>query len=286
MALCSTLDSSRHEIRLCSISSGTFAEEIHCKLTVVSLDEHPRYEALSYTRGDHNNVRPIFLDGCGCKVTANLECALRGLRRGDGEPRILWVDALCINQEDILERGQQTSIMRNIYEGAQDVLIWLVEWDSLLNQVEQAQDIVGAFNVISQLAANRHFHEIFFFQKSEHAIHCSPPEVLSALVSLMQHPWWNRAWVVQETVVATHATLIWGELDCRVARARKGCVEHNAAYCRCLLRKPLDNPPCQHGKYNIGFPTGASASISSSRTIQARRRTTAAVVGASECIPL
>lgn len=68
------------EVRLVSILSGEWTDEIKCELNRWSLDSRPRYEALSYAWGDPNDTRPIIVDGCSVQITANLESALRRLR--------------------------------------------------------------------------------------------------------------------------------------------------------------------------------------------------------------
>lgn len=103
------LNPARHEIRLLSLCSGNIIEDVHCKFFTVSLEDYPQYEALSYFWGDPNNTQTVVLNCRLRSVTTNLESALRRLRRQDGEQRILWVDALCINQDDIAERNQQVS---------------------------------------------------------------------------------------------------------------------------------------------------------------------------------
>lgn len=181
MDLYAPLNTARREIRLVTLVSGSFTEDIHCKFSTVTLDEPPHYEALSYV-----------------------------LRRDNGKARTLWVDALCINQHHIPERDQQVGIMRDIYESAADVLIWLGEWEPSSNQGDQA--LLDAFDVIKQLAAGQHLHDISFFRSSAKAIRCARPEVLSMIISLMDRPWWNRAWVVQEIVVSSHTTLVCGNV--------------------------------------------------------------------------
>jgi len=57
-------------------------------------------------------------------VTANCEAALRRLRNANSK-RILWVDAICINQDDPTERSQQVTLMRDIYRNASNILAWL-----------------------------------------------------------------------------------------------------------------------------------------------------------------
>lgn len=93
------LDVERRQIRLAHILPGRWSENVSCKLTVVSLDDKPSYEALSYAWGDPSDKVPIFLEGLTFPVTKNLHLALRRLRHV-GETRHIWVDALCINQSD------------------------------------------------------------------------------------------------------------------------------------------------------------------------------------------
>ena len=86
--------------------------------------EWPDYEALSYVWGDRESPKTISIDGCVQEVTENLEAALQQLRLSDA-PRRLWVDALCINQEDSKEKSHQIQKMRHIYRRASGVLVWL-----------------------------------------------------------------------------------------------------------------------------------------------------------------
>lgn len=111
--------------------------ETHPLLTVASsLEEiseyQPRYEALSYTWGDADvSEFGQVEDGQSSGETSatlglrpNLASALRYLRYSD-ETRVLWIDAICINQEDIEERNEQVKRMTNIYTLAQRVIAWL-----------------------------------------------------------------------------------------------------------------------------------------------------------------
>ncbi|KAE9377499.1 HET-domain-containing protein, partial [Stipitochalara longipes BDJ] len=108
------LDSTVRGIRVLLLEAGPKYADIRCQLRHERLDSNPNYEALSYVWGNTNNRRAISLHGHTHRVTASLECALRHLRH-PVEARLLWVDALCINQEDIHEREQQVKHMGAIY---------------------------------------------------------------------------------------------------------------------------------------------------------------------------
>ena len=110
------------------------SEEYHdvvCDLRVKSLDDESDYEALSYTWGppfeDQSlQSEQILLSGSEMQITGNLFHVLKRLRLSD-RPRVLWVDAICINQGDVDERSQQVAMMSQIYAGARRVLVWLGE---------------------------------------------------------------------------------------------------------------------------------------------------------------
>jgi hypothetical protein len=86
--------------------------------------QRPNYEALSYVWASPEDQGAIFCKGPAIPVTKNCEAALRQLRHRK-RIRRLWIDAICINQNDINERNQQVNIMDQVYRDAQYVRIWL-----------------------------------------------------------------------------------------------------------------------------------------------------------------
>lgn len=120
------LDPAKNEIRLLRLLPGEAGEPVRCTLHVTSLDESPKYEAISYVWGDPADTRCISVNGHCRDVTVSLEAALRGLRRRSS-PRQLWADAVCINQHDIEEKNKQVPEMARIYIQASRVLVWLGE---------------------------------------------------------------------------------------------------------------------------------------------------------------
>jgi len=86
-----------------SIAIGSSITEIHCHLSIVSLQDSPCFEALSYVWGDPHTAKVVILDGHEFPVTANLHLALTHLQRLDKE-RVIWIDALCIDQGNVEER--------------------------------------------------------------------------------------------------------------------------------------------------------------------------------------
>jgi len=170
---------------------------IKCSVANLSLNWNPPYEALSYTWGDPNDrcQVPIDFDGYPAHISTNLEAALRVLRYHD-EPRQLWIDALCINQDDVLEKNKQVPLMGNIFAQAQNVIIWLGP---------QSVDSGLAMSAISNMTSAEDFDNI-------------TEPAWDALENLFSRPWFSRIWVLQEFKRAKNpifqcgkATFRWGE---------------------------------------------------------------------------
>ncbi|KAK0644445.1 heterokaryon incompatibility, partial [Cercophora newfieldiana] len=97
---------------------------VACELLEFSVDRAPPYVALSYVWGDSALRKPIFVGTKQLQVTENLESALNHFAEDD-KTVIIWVDALCINQSDDVEKGVQVNRMGGIYRSAAAVLVWL-----------------------------------------------------------------------------------------------------------------------------------------------------------------
>lgn len=117
-------DSRRFRLLFLEPSTDRLAP-LRCELNRASFDnEDVKYTALSYTWGDPIATTPIFVNGVETQVTLNLEAALRHIRQIT-DSITLWVDALCINQEDLAEKNHQVEMMRDIFSGAELVIAWL-----------------------------------------------------------------------------------------------------------------------------------------------------------------
>lgn len=107
-----------------------FKAPIRCSLHEINLsnDEKSRssYEALSYVWGSPTFDRPIQCDGKTLLITVNLEAGLRRLRKGRAS-RLVWVDAICINQNSVQERNHQVELMGKVYAQSSRVIVWLGE---------------------------------------------------------------------------------------------------------------------------------------------------------------
>ncbi|KAJ1329788.1 HET domain-containing protein [Microdochium nivale] len=128
-------------LRLLPAASPT--QPVYCRLSHAPLEDTTKtiYEALSYTWGKDGRTETIRLDDQDFAVTANLREALLALR-DPHSTRVLWIDAICINQDDVEERAHEVVRMLRIYQLASRVVVWL-----------------GSSSDNSELAI-QHFHEL------------------------------------------------------------------------------------------------------------------------------
>ena len=126
----------QEDIRLLKVLPGKYAEPIKVDIQHVSLSAIPAplYETISYVWGDPAKLASIELSGEYLRVPHNTHAALQRMRLGD-KPRTLWIDAICINQDDIHERGQQVLLMGRIYSSSTANLIHLSDDDNMAEQV-------------------------------------------------------------------------------------------------------------------------------------------------------
>lgn len=188
------------EVRLLVLQPGEGASAVQAVLDYASLSDALEYEALSYAWGDRNITRPIQLRAIGTshrssdtsevQVTTNLESALRHLRYKD-RTRILWVDALCINQDDAVEKGHQVRYMGDIYRKSSRVCLWIGDSDA-------AMDLIEWYHT-----GNRSDEETLW----------SDPRwatAIRALTFLVSRPWFTRRWIVQEILLSRKSVVYCG----------------------------------------------------------------------------
>lgn len=194
-------EQNRWAIRCVSLEPGQGGEPLKCELVnshLVSM--RGKYEALSYTWGDSTQTTSIFLNGRPVQVTANLACALRHLRRPrDG--RLLWIDALCINQADGSEVNSYVQRMWSIYQNSRNVVVFLGE---SRQGSDQALQLLFELSCLSAEASERHAQITQVLGDEQKAAHWK------GLMKLMQRPWWSRAWIIQEYAVAPRVIFVCG----------------------------------------------------------------------------
>jgi hypothetical protein len=150
------LENPNEYIRLLKLNSSAGEANILGDLIHTRLEDTCQgYEALSYVWGstESSNLTKAGIKTNGSspamKVTENLHRILRELRPHPGKsPRYLWIDQVCINQNDETEKFAQIMIMDQIYNVAQRTLIWLADGNA---QVERAMDLIGTATDLSKL---------------------------------------------------------------------------------------------------------------------------------------
>lgn len=121
----SPLDTSTDGIRLLTLEKAIDLEvSVTCSLQHVTFAQKPKYEALSYTWGDETAKKRISINGKEFEVGRNLYDALKHIRSANRD-RVLWIDAICINQANVPEKNQQIRMMPFTYSRASQVLVWL-----------------------------------------------------------------------------------------------------------------------------------------------------------------
>lgn len=175
-------------LRISSLSPGGEPGLISCKLHLASLDEP--YIALSYRWGEDYSSKSIDLNGQKISVHQNLwKFLMQEQRDQRDEACPIWNDALCINQESNMERNHQVDMMGLIYSSASKVSIWLgLETETYSRIFPFIRDI----NWKDPLG-NNHKKPGYNFVRD--------------LKTLCHDPYWRRAWIVQECVLAAELEL-------------------------------------------------------------------------------
>ncbi|KAF2028259.1 hypothetical protein EK21DRAFT_15676, partial [Setomelanomma holmii] len=146
-----------NQIRVVHINQGYREDPVACKI-------HPF----------------ILIDGRQTRIRANLRDALLEIRLED-RPRIVWIDALSINQADTEERNHQVKIMRDIYKGAGQVIVWLGSAHG---------DSATAMDLLVHLADDLQCYHMFALLDWQR------------LTTLLSRSYWSRVWVHQEVFLA------------------------------------------------------------------------------------
>ena len=179
-----------------------------------------RYIALSYTWGSSSKTRNIRSNGLSLSVTENVYGALENIHSPFGPGRAyrgsptLWVDAICINQEDLEERAEQVKLMRDIYSHAFRTIIWLpFRQDSTEDEVTNVDKafksmvmLVEAYQ-LAEFKQMLHQGRLSFDTLNHMTIGGQAIKVLfpdrEGVKTFFSQPWFERIWICQEVAVST-----------------------------------------------------------------------------------
>ncbi|KAK5658228.1 hypothetical protein OQA88_2203 [Cercophora sp. LCS_1] len=183
---------------------------VQCELIDYPLPDNPgskagHFDALSYVWGSAEDRRSICVrdqastagqEDRQLAITANLHKALLQLRDHHLD-RFLWVDAICINQEDTMERNHQVAMMARIYATASRVVVWLGD--------DNAADSAAAFDSLRDA-----FIRSAIYQHPENEEAWGQNDETASIVKLFEQQWFRRVWVLQEVAAARHVILMHG----------------------------------------------------------------------------
>jgi len=221
------LNELRSEIRLIEIVPSNRNSKVIYKLSVVSLDDKPRFTTLSYVWGDANVTEGIILDGCNVPVTRNLAAALRHVEahwqatfadRDRSEFR-LWADAICINQADLNERGSQVQLMRRIYSDAELMISWLGDgFEGIDTALKMLKTIARETKQQQGEMCFKWLEKYPSWRKSNE----DDGQVWQALSQLSGLVYWKRVWIFQELILARRICFTHGTTRLYYEDAQKG----------------------------------------------------------------
>ncbi|KAI8716125.1 HET domain-containing protein [Fusarium sp. LHS14.1] len=205
------------EIRLLVLEPGAPDDELKCHLVNAELSWRTRYEALSYTWGDPAITRQLSCSGRTIDVTVSLHDALTDLR-DPTRSRLLWVDAVCINQANNDEKAKQIQLMGDIYSQARRVLIYLGKTDPSVNEaMESIRRLDWDFMPIH---VRRYCSRLLVLGPVGVELLDYLPKMKpitddkinwDPIINLLQRPWFQRTWIIQEAILAKRARVFCGD---------------------------------------------------------------------------
>ncbi|KAM7220139.1 Heterokaryon incompatibility protein (HET) domain containing protein [Rhypophila decipiens] len=209
--------------------------QVECSFRYISLQPPnsdpiiPAYEAVSYVWSLVPGTAEILLDGRPFTVPAAAEQVLRNMRfpyssGGDDHEqakhidreRILWIDAICINQTDIPERNHQVGLMGDVYSHCSAVLIWLGEADSYTGAAIDSLNIIHD-QLLAETSNAINLRKVLYgstniFQYSSTPLPISKIN-FPAIREIFSRPWFTRRWVVQESALPRTGTIYCGRAN-------------------------------------------------------------------------
>ena len=217
--------------RLVNLLPAQPDHEIRCTLEEYGLNNVPSYNAVSYEWGNAGTQSQIKVNDKKYRVTSNLFDFLQQLQPADGQPPVpIFVDAICIDQSNIIERNAQVRLMGRIYYSAHTVFVWLGragDNSDLLVDFARDEKLKYHGQYPSDFPSN---HELVL----DHINHYADPSVLwSAMEAVLGREYWRRLWIIQETLLAERIVfycgrkhLTWDQLSAAVQNLDRWAVRN------------------------------------------------------------
>ncbi|KAF2826634.1 HET-domain-containing protein [Ophiobolus disseminans] len=193
-----------NSIRLLQLLPGCDDSILRCQLVVSQLDSNCCYEALSYVWGEADLSEALSIDDCQLNISKSLHSTITRLRRTH-KTRTLWIDAICINQQDDQERGSQVALMGQIYHRADTVLCWLSETSGsrrvamtyLLDLGNRANEYIKPDAMVNLWAIT--WDDLVPGADVDSVIRSA---IEAKVEVIYRDPWFTRLWIVQEVALA------------------------------------------------------------------------------------
>ncbi|EAQ82974.1 hypothetical protein CHGG_10792 [Chaetomium globosum CBS 148.51] len=184
-------------------------DEIHGTLVHCHVNDLLEYEAISYTwpdeHGDATRNRTIFLNDLPLAVTSSCEAVLKRVRLMSA-PRVLWIDAVCVNQDDMNERGHQVRLMPEIFSRAKRVLICLGD--------ASEDDNTGIYYYFSAPEPSNPRRRISDKRSIAYGARGQWWDLArNAVRNILAHRYFTRVWILQEIGLAKEAVVIYGKQE-------------------------------------------------------------------------
>ena len=190
-------------IRLIHLNAGLKNDGLSIQICEnVSLENAPVYEALSYAWGESRKTGSISCGSESIAVTQNLATALVHIRNPD-KMRTLWIDQICINQDDVDERNKQVALMGRIYSEAGNVIVWLGDGD--LDDGMAFDFAPRLLSYLPPLSAGQGVTRQG--PVARHALPFIQSRGWIALSRIFGRPYFRRSWIIQEVALARRAAV-------------------------------------------------------------------------------
>ncbi|KAI0101857.1 heterokaryon incompatibility protein-domain-containing protein [Nemania sp. FL0031] len=225
--------------RFLILQPGQGKETLKCSIYTSLLNEAPDYEAVSYVWGLRTRDQTIMCNGKALMITQSLTKVLHRLRLPN-DPRVLWADSICINQEDNAEKGHQVGLMANIYLRAKRTLICM--GDDTWGHAKAAFEMIEEVNLRIEESCKRAEGPWAMFPPLNPQDPITGDTRWNSVAALYRSPWFGRGWVVQEAWLAREGLVIWGQHETRWAKLMR--VDVWVVWCA---------PSCSR-TFNLGSP--------------------------------
>ncbi|KAH7355251.1 heterokaryon incompatibility protein-domain-containing protein [Rhexocercosporidium sp. MPI-PUGE-AT-0058] len=183
------------------------SDSIQCDFLVVNLDDLPcEYIAISYLWGSSEKPQKVWCDGFSIDVTVS---AMSVLHMAALNPALgyIWIDALCIDQGNVSEKAVQIRLMRDVYSTARWTIAWLGD---ATPSTDEAMDFITTLRTALEKLQDE--NDDITQNALVNAEGCQHPSSgWTALISLLEHAYFRRVWILQEMVLASQVDIICGK---------------------------------------------------------------------------